>query len=88
MGELHQQQLTNESVAAKAFEVRRDTKLHEWVSDPIETQNGRALKSAILGRAAGKRSNILPPNSLVVQLHFTFENFASSLHETRNRLQA
>ena len=31
---LHPRQLTNESVAAKAFEVHRDTKLHEWVSDP------------------------------------------------------
>ena len=51
-----------------------------------ETQHCHALKSGILAKGLGKRANILPPNSRVVQLHLIFENFASSLHETRNQL--
>jgi hypothetical protein len=31
---LPRRQLTNESVAANAFEVHRDIKLHEWVFAP------------------------------------------------------
>jgi hypothetical protein len=51
----------------------------------LKTQNCGALKTEILGKGAGKLPKILPPNSLIVQLHLTFENFASNLYKTRNQ---